>query len=125
MLRLRMCDPDRERYGGPEWLTFDNAKLRDTPCDELSAIEARTGIVLAEAVDNPAAAGAMRLWLWLALDQADVHVDWDEFTPRTLRVQVGDGDPPDQGPTAATEPSQPSDPPEPPSTAPSRSSSPS
>jgi hypothetical protein len=104
VLQLRMCDADRERYGGPEWLDYDAAVLDDTPCDELEDIEAQTGVVLFRAVQEPEAAAALRLWLWLALARAGVDIAWPDFTPRTmkLRVRSGDADPPASAPPSTS-----------------------
>lgn len=97
MLRLRMCDEDREKFGGPQWLQFDADQLLDTPCDQLAAIETETGIVLALAVDNPNLTSARRLWLWLALKHAGVQLAWADFQPKVLRSDFtsGDADPPE------------------------------
>lgn len=107
MLQLRMSDADRDRYGGPEWLDYDAAVLDDTPCDELAKIEAQTGVVLYEAVQEPNAAAALRVWLWLALSRAGVDVAWPDFTPRTLRLRIRSGD---AGPPASAPPSTPPSP---------------
>ncbi|GGK32178.1 hypothetical protein GCM10010124_26220 [Pilimelia terevasa] len=107
MARIRMCDADRETYGGPEWLGFNLATLTDdTDLGELEAIEAATDTVLAVAVAEPAGVRAIRLWLWIGLRNAGVNVEWAKFRPKVLRVawEAGDALPPDGGPPS-TDPS--------------------
>lgn len=93
MARLSMCEQDRDKYGGPEWLGLNLEKfVDDTPAGELEQIEDLTNVVVMWAVENPAAARSVRLWLWLGLRKAGVEIPWAEFTPRTLRVEWEPGD---------------------------------
>lgn len=111
---MRMADGDRERYGGPEWLTADIAGLiDDTPCHEQAAIESTTGVLLARAVEYPESIPALRLWLWLALraEFGDKAPAWADFQPRVLRARIrllpGGGVVPPDGSPPSTEGSAP------------------
>lgn len=102
-LELRLCDYDRERWGGPEWLCYDHDAVLDTPADELDRWEQQIGVslevILREVGQDTARAN--RLVAWIAYQQAGITIPWAEFTPRTLRmvvrtVSASDADPPDQ-----------------------------
>lgn len=44
---FRLCDEDRERWGGPEWVTFDENDLDDCDSVILSEYEASMGVQFA------------------------------------------------------------------------------
>lgn len=134
--RIRLCDEDRERYGGPEVLEYDRAWLDDIPADELERIEAellphRVTLVQASAEwEYNLTARACRVVFWLAYRQAGITLPYKDFTPKVMAARAvdlelpdgGDADPPapteeESSPTSSPGPST-----EPPGSAPSPSS---
>lgn len=110
-LELRMADADRARYGGPEWMPFDVARLLDTPADVLEQWEAEIGcpmeLIIREMSDDTAR--AQRACAWLTLRQHGIEVPWADFVPATLRMHIrtvpageGDADPPASAPPGAS-----------------------
>lgn len=94
---LRMGDADREKLGGPEWVSLDVGALVDAPGSELSAWEAETGIPLYLMLHELPSNGsrATRMALFIARRKAGVTESWDEFDPATLRVQKREKRPPE------------------------------
>lgn len=100
-IRFRMCDEDRDAYGGPEWVTFDRERFKHLPGSELMAFEAATGFPLTGYFDDRIdSAHGQRARLWVARRMAGLVDDWDKFDPRILLVDMeivkgGDAGPPD------------------------------
>lgn len=103
-VRLRLCDADREKFGGPEWVTFDGDELDDQPNSVLLDFEneLNTTIEFLYRVDRPAqTARWMAARVWLARKMAGVETpsykDF-EIRPRKVIVEVvaadADADPP-------------------------------
>lgn len=86
---LRMGDEDRERYGGPEWVTFPVGALIHTPSSQLEAWEAETGIPLFLVLHELPTYGsrATRAALFIARRLAGEADTWDKFDPCTLLVK--------------------------------------
>lgn len=73
IIELRMCDEDRERFGGTEWVQLDVEKLFDVPGKTLRRYEGQTGYPIERAVDQAGPgmpAVATQTLLWLARKQA-------------------------------------------------------
>jgi hypothetical protein len=76
VIEMRLCDQDRERYGGPEWMRLDVDKLLDLPARQLRRYEGQTGYPIERAIDQagpgmPAVAG--QVLVWLARKQNGLH----------------------------------------------------
>lgn len=95
-MKIRLTDADRERYGGPEWLDWDQDRLT------VSEAEAFQDLIRDEN-GNPVPIGryggpggwianggpAATKWvLWLCLRRAGVTVDWAGFDPSIISVAV-------------------------------------
>lgn len=106
----RMCDPDREEYGGDEWSPIDIGRLMDTKSQTLERWERESGGIKVERalieVMSPGrvtpASACTRMMLWIGRKQngdATLKTDdgrpesWDAFNPRTLRVRFSDEPP--------------------------------
>jgi hypothetical protein len=68
IIELRMCDSDRERYGGEEWIRLDVEKLLDMPASKLRLYESQTGYPIERSIDQagpgmPAVATQVLMWL--------------------------------------------------------------
>lgn len=99
---FRMCDEDRERYGGPEWGELDIDRLMDSRAGWLERIERQSGgfpveRMLGELQLAWPGARAVRMALWLGRKQTgDATVwtedgkpeSWDAFDPKVLRVRM-------------------------------------
>lgn len=48
MPRIRMCDSDRERYGGPEWVEITLTEIMDEEAGVIGQLEQRWDMSLAE-----------------------------------------------------------------------------
>lgn len=106
--RFRLCDEDREKYGGPEWVTYDAEQFDDMPLDELEKLEAqvidRTGVSLVVMMARMFSTGTLlgkTVVLWLARQMAgETEPPLKDFNikPRKLKMETvkpaGAGDPP-------------------------------
>lgn len=110
---LRMCQEDRDRYGGPEWIVFDFDALANLRALELEEIEETTGFRLVGfyVADLRVSIRGQRTALWIARRQAGLVDDWDTFDPLILQVEsrpaaedgeVGDPPDPASGPSSET-----------------------
>jgi hypothetical protein len=107
---FRMCDEDRETYGGPEWGELDVTRLMDSRAGWLERIERTAGgfpveRMIAELNTPWPGSRAVRMAMWLGRKQTgDATVwtadgkpeSWDAFDPRTLRARLT-GDPVEAG----------------------------
>lgn len=94
VLRVRLCEADREEYGGPEWLELDRDVLDDTRADELHEIEAEMDLSFSMLFVEEVAlrtARARKAVAWLALRQAGILHPWNDFQPRVLRSEFRAG----------------------------------
>lgn len=99
-------DPrDQEKYGGPEWVTFDRDELEDTPFNDLHRWETQLGAsvthILVREFPRATALGVKGV-IWLARQMAGVtepgFADFNIRTQRILsRASGGDANPPAQG----------------------------
>lgn len=92
--KLSLHEQDRDRYGGPEWLEFNDATIDDAPADELERLESELlphGVSLVQALAewrHNLSARSVRVVLWLALRQSGVTVAYDEFTPKVMVARM-------------------------------------
>jgi hypothetical protein len=93
-LHIRLCDGDRERYGGPEWVAYDEDALNDLTADVLEQWEAELlphGITLLESTSAwgyNLTMKAARVLFWVALRQAGVVVPYAGFVPKVMAAAV-------------------------------------
>lgn len=107
ILELSMCEADRDRLGGPEWVRLDTERLMDSPAADLMRWEAECAYPIERALSDagngaPPATSTLVL-LWLARKQGgDPAGGIDEETGRpeayqrllgvrTLRVRMRRG----------------------------------
>lgn len=85
-----MCDADRERYGGPEWVSFDVDALQDMPASALHEIEAAMDMTIAEilVLRDRRSARSLRAQVFIARRLAGVDEKWDDFDPAVLRLRA-------------------------------------
>lgn len=105
---FRLCDEDREKFGGPEWVAFDIAHLDDMPLDEIDVLEKqiidRAGVSMVVLIAREFANGTLigqTCVLWLARQLAGItEPSLAEFNikPRRIKMRAvkpsGDVDPP-------------------------------
>lgn len=105
-----MCDADRARYGGPEWLEISLVDLLDEETGLIEQIELQWDVTPDE-LERGMRRGSLiatRALIWAALRKADVHVAARGFRPKTLGEdgatfealpsERGDADPPAEPP---------------------------
>lgn len=114
--RIRLCDEDRERYGGPEWLDSDAAIVWLSDLDEpkLTAVEKQVkavfGMNLLTFLTDEAFGGTMAAFrgrTWLALLHEGVDIKLADFTPKPMKMSW-EPDAPDVGPPSGGADSSPS-----------------
>lgn len=93
VIKVRLCDLDREEYGGPEELTVDVEALKDLRAGEHESIDGATNMALSMFIplleDGPLKiAHVGRLAAWLGLRNAGIDVDYKKFDPRLMRATV-------------------------------------
>lgn len=86
-IELRMCDDDRTRFGGPEWVSLDLDRLIDLPASTLERWEEEAGYAIelacAQAGATHPPAKPVRILVWLARKQGgDLAGGIDEHTGR-------------------------------------------
>lgn len=111
LIKIRLCNADREEYGGPEELTVSVEALKDLRAAEHQAIDEAMGMALSMFIplmeDGPLSiAHVGRIAAWLGLRNAGTEVTWDKFNPRLLRATIerhgDDTRPPASGPSDAS-----------------------
>jgi hypothetical protein len=120
--RIRLCDEDQERYGGPEWLDTDAAIVWLSDLDEpkLTAIEkqirAEYGRVLLLFLTEDVFAGTMAAFrgrTWLALLHNGVDIALADYTPKPMKMSwepepdAPDASPPSDGADSSPSPDEP------------------
>lgn len=76
VLELRMCDSDREKYGGQEWIRLDVDQVLDTPSSTLRRWELQTAYPIERAINEAShsmPATATQVLVWLARKQSGDH----------------------------------------------------
>lgn len=103
---FRLCDEDRAKFGGPEWVMFDEADLDDVDSVTLADYEARLGIQfhILYAYDEPRNSirwQAAQIWLARQMAGVDTPDLWDfrikvrKVERRDVATSDGDAVPPD------------------------------
>lgn len=99
-------DPrDQEKYGGPEWVTWDLAVLDDTPFDQIHRWETQLGMGIGALLTREFARGTamgVKGVIWLARQMSDVpEPSFADFNIRVRRIRSraprGDANPPASG----------------------------
>jgi hypothetical protein len=85
MPRIRMCDADRERYGGPEWVEVAIADIVNEETGLVEAVEEAFGLSPAEFLSRIGRGSikAYRAMIWLARRKAGCVDDPRRFRPLT------------------------------------------
>lgn len=107
--RMRMAPEDRERYGGPEWVSWDWDAFRDLEVGELERIEEALDMSVGEFSDEMVrrSSKGRRAALWVARRLTGVSEDYRTFTPKIMRIEFvapdapADADPPGDPPVPA------------------------
>lgn len=117
---LRLCDEDRQKYGGPEWVRFDEKALDRLPFSKLHELEVGLNITFNWLFNIDKRANMLR-WkvaqVWLARKLADIETpDLPEFDVMPMlievkpddgaEIEVGDAVPPGSLPSSADVPSK-------------------
>jgi hypothetical protein len=90
MPRIRMCDADRERYGGPEWVELESADLTSEAAGVIEQIEEVFDMTPGEFLTKwrRGSIKALRAGIWVARWKAGVRENPHTFRPLT---QPGSG----------------------------------
>ena len=84
MPRIRMCDSDRERYGGPEWVEFAATELMDEETGLIEQIEEAWDLTPTEFLRGLArdSTKALRAMIWVARRKAGCNDPVSTFRPK-------------------------------------------
>lgn len=107
--QFALCPEDREKYGGPEWVTYDKDALDDMPIDVLDPVERQIfdlyKVSIGELIFSEFGKGTVRgirSMVWLARQVAGITTDPQlaEFNIKARKVRmrvepVADAVPPD------------------------------
>lgn len=85
MPRIRMCDADRERYGGPEWVEVAIADIINEETGLIEAVEEAWGLSPAEFISRISRGSikSLRAMIWLARRKAGCNDNPRTFRPLT------------------------------------------
>lgn len=85
MPRIRMCDADREKYGGDEWLELEAADILDEETGVIEQIEETFGMSPAEFLHGitRGTIKAVRALIWVARWKQGFRDDVRTFRPKT------------------------------------------
>jgi hypothetical protein len=111
MMQLKLSDADRDRWGGPEWLDWDEgARLT---IDEATQLQELLGVGyrsyrtwLGSAERNPS---VVQWVFWLSLRRAGTVVAWDDLGGADLLAARHRDDPEPEGKDPGSTPPSPSD----------------
>lgn len=110
MPRIRMCDEDRARYGGPEWVEISLAELEDEETGLIEQIELQWDITPEELIPRIQRGSmiATRAMIWAARYKTGIRESAKTFRPKVLNTsgiryehlpgERGDVDPPEPTP---------------------------
>lgn len=108
-LEFSPCEQDRDRFGLPEWVTFDKETLDEVPFDQLDPWDREMAETLGCTINTllavellAASARSMKGLVWLSCKLQDVAVPpLSEFNLKTRKVRMRslrpDAGPPDPG----------------------------
>lgn len=85
MPRIRLCDSDREKYGGPEWVELRATELMDEDTGLIELIEEAWDLTPLEFLRGISrnSTKALRAMIWLARRKAGCLDDVRTFKPKT------------------------------------------
>lgn len=99
-IEIKLCDEDRGKYGGPEWMTFDLSEYASMDGDKLIALEAGMNMSFFRLRRIEAPEGTARgtkAMVWLARQRAGLtEPTFDKLNVKLGLVQnraAGDDDP--------------------------------
>lgn len=125
----RLCDKDRESFGGPEWVRFDEHDLDDQPFTVLRDFETQLDttldfLLLVDKVARTERWKVAQVWLGRKLAGIDTP-DWADFDVKPRKIEFkdeadstaaepepgtdgdgGDADPPSSAPSSAAKASR-------------------
>jgi hypothetical protein len=83
--RIRLCDSDREKYGGPEWVELKATELMDEDTGIIELIEEAWDLTPVEFLRgiNRNSTRALRAMIWVARRKAGCLDDARTFRPKT------------------------------------------
>lgn len=89
--RIRLCDEDRQVYGGPEWVVYDQAVYDDMPASQLKKLEDAMGFSMAwlrqRGIPTGSAEGIQaRAWLARQAAEGLEEPTYQAFDIRPLKV---------------------------------------
>ncbi len=86
MPRIRMCDADLEKYGGPEWVEIETADLTSEAAGVIEQIEEVWGLSPYEFLNGwyRGTIKARRVGIWAARWKAGCKDNPDAFRPLTM-----------------------------------------
>ncbi len=92
---FRLCEADRERYPGPEWLVYDTETTLNCDLDTLEKIEETIGWTMVELGGQLARGSArgLRAMIWIARKLAGCDDAWDSFKPKVWSIEEQEVDP--------------------------------
>lgn len=84
MPRIRLCDADRERYGGPEWVELSAVDLMDEETGLIEQVEEQWGLAPPEFLHGIGrdSTKALRALVWLARRKAGCLDPVATFKPK-------------------------------------------
>lgn len=85
MPRIRLCDSDREKYGGPEWVELKATELMDEDTGLIELIEEAWDLTPLEFLRGVSrnSTKALRAMIWVARRKAGCLDDVRTFKPKT------------------------------------------
>lgn len=86
MPRIRLCDSDREKYGGPEWVEINMADLLNEETGLIEQIEERWDLTPSEFLNGVGRGSirCLRAMIWTARHKAGCRDDPRLFRPKTM-----------------------------------------
>lgn len=109
VIKLRLCDADRQKWGGPEWTFYDDETFLNLDYDRLAVLERdmldadKLTLIKLVLIEWPRRSIlGIRGMLWLTRQMAGAHEPkWNDFKPNVLQADVerveGDVIPPPDG----------------------------
>lgn len=94
MVKFRLCEEDRETYGGPEWVEFSVELLADQPSDFCEQIEDTLGWTVGDLGTQliRASTRSLRAAIWIGRRIAGCDDDWASFKPKVWKAEQDDGE---------------------------------
>lgn len=108
MMKIKLDEAARERYGCAEWLDWDASRLSVAEAEE---VQERCGVNPNDwnAYLNDGGARAIHAVVWIALNRAGHQIGWDDVDFDVLALDI-QGDKPRRGKGSRSTPPPPSEP---------------